>query len=156
MKKLLLSLGVIAVFAAYSIMERQQGASVVLLPSKSSPSQPITTSGSATTSQPGTNTTVTNVSAQYKDGTYTGQEANAFYGNIKVAVTISGGKITTVRFLEHPNDNPNSISINQQAMPFLQQETIRAQSANVNIISGATDTSQAFIQSLSSALSQAT
>jgi len=65
-------------------------------------------------------------------------------------------KITDVKFLSNrPNENPNSIYINQQAMPYLKQEAIQAQSANVNIITGATYTSQAFIQSLTNALNQA-
>jgi uncharacterized protein with FMN-binding domain len=93
--------------------------------------------------------------AKYKDGTYTGSVADAFYGDIQVEATIEGGKITAVKFLQYPNDRPNSVAINQQAIPFLQQEAIRAQSAHVDGVSGATDTSIAFEQSLSSALSQA-
>ena len=149
MKKLLLSLGVIAVFVMYTIMQRHQAASIVIAPSSSSGQTKTTGQASSPATSSSTSTST------YKDGTYTGQAADAFYGNIKVAITISGGKITAVTFLDHPSDNPNSISINQQAMPLLQQEAIQAQSANVNVISGATDTSQAFMQSLSSALSQA-
>jgi uncharacterized protein with FMN-binding domain len=162
MKKLLLSLGVIAVFTVYSLVERHQATGIVLTPSTATPNQPPsspgTGSGSSTTTanQSSANSSSSaSSSTQYKDGTYTGPSSDAFYGNVKVAVTISGGKIIAVTFLDHPSDNPNSIDINQQAMPFLQQEAIKAQSANVNIISGATDTSQAFIQSLTSALSQA-
>jgi len=91
----------------------------------------------------------------YKDGTYTGSSADAFYGNIQVQAVISGGKITDVQFLQYPNDRSRSIAINTLAMPNLKQEAIQAQSANVNIVSGATDSSNAFVQSLSSALSQA-
>lgn len=94
-------------------------------------------------------------SGGYKDGTYTGNVADAFYGNIQVSVNIQNGKIANVQFLQYPSDRSRSILINQQAMPYLQQEAIQAQSANVDIVSGATDTSQAFIASLSSALSQA-
>ncbi len=93
--------------------------------------------------------------AGYKDGTYTGSVANAFYGNVQVQATIQGGSVTSVQFLQYPNDRPNSVAINSQAMPILQQEAIQAQSNNVSIVSGATDTSQAFIASLGSALSQA-
>ena len=93
--------------------------------------------------------------AGYKDGSYTGSVANAFYGNVQVQATIQGGNITGVQFLQYPNDRPNSVAINSQAMPILQQEAIQAQSNNVSIVSGATDTSQAFIASLGSALTQA-
>lgn len=92
---------------------------------------------------------------QYKDGTYTGSVANAFYGNVQVQVSISGGKITNIHFLQYPNDNPNSQYINSQATPYLKQEALQVQSANVNAITGATFTSQAFVQSMTSALNQA-
>ncbi|MFI5265170.1 MAG: FMN-binding protein [Candidatus Levyibacteriota bacterium] len=91
----------------------------------------------------------------FKDGTYTGNAADAFYGTIQVQTVISGGKITDVVFLQYPNDRSRSIAINTFAMPNLKQEAITAQSAQVDIVSGATDSSNAFIQSLSSALSQA-
>lgn len=92
---------------------------------------------------------------RYKNGTYTGSVADAFYGNVQVQVTISGGNITDVQFLQYPSDRSTSIYINSQAMPLLKQEAIQAQSAQVSGVSGATATSGAFIQSLGSALSQA-
>lgn len=91
----------------------------------------------------------------YKDGYYTGTSVDAGYGNVKVAVTVSGGKITDVQFLDHPNSKGTSISINNYAMPILKSEVIQAQNARVDTVSGATYTSAAFIDSLSSALSQA-
>ena len=96
-----------------------------------------------------------NPNVSYKDGTYTGNVADAFYGNVQVQTTISGGKIASVTFLQYPHDRSTSQSINSQAMPYLQQEAIAAQSGQVNVVSGATDTSNAFVQSLSSALTQA-
>lgn len=92
---------------------------------------------------------------QYRNGTYTGSVADAFYGNVQVQAVISGGRITDVIFLQYPNDRSTSIAINTQAMPYLKQEAIQAQSAQVDIVSGASDTSQAFQQSLTSALAQA-
>lgn len=111
-----------------------------------------------TTMQPQSiqSTPTTGASSQtYKDGTYTGSAADAYYGNIQVQVTIAQGKITDVAFLQYPNDNNTSRFINQQAMPLLKNEAIQAQSATVDIVSGASDSSQAFQQSLSSALQQA-
>jgi uncharacterized protein with FMN-binding domain len=90
-----------------------------------------------------------------KNGTFTGSPADAFYGMIQVQATISNGKITNIQFLQAPNDRGTSIAINEQADPMLAQEAIQAQSATVNIVSGATDSSMAFIQSLQSAISQA-
>lgn len=94
-------------------------------------------------------------SVVYKDGTYTGSAADAYYGNVQVQATIQGGNITNVAFLQYPDTHSTSVQINTQAMPYLQQEAIQAQSATVNIVSGATDTSEAFQQSLASALTQA-
>lgn len=93
-------------------------------------------------------------SQNYKDGRFTGNPADAYYGTIQVQAVISGGKITDVVFLNYPQDRQTSVLINRQAMPILKSETIAAQSAEVNIVSGATDTSSAFITSLASALRQ--
>ncbi|MCL5666299.1 MAG: FMN-binding protein [Patescibacteria group bacterium] len=92
---------------------------------------------------------------KYKDGEYVGNSADAYYGSVQVKTTISGGKITNIQFLDYPQDRDTSRMINSQATPALATEAIQAQSTQVNVVSGATDTSQAFIQSLSSALAQA-
>jgi uncharacterized protein with FMN-binding domain len=92
---------------------------------------------------------------QYVNGTYTGSVADAYYGNIQVEAVISGGKLTNVIFLQSPGDRSTSRYINQQAMPQLKAEAIQAQSANVDGVSGASDSSAAFKESLASALSQA-
>lgn len=91
----------------------------------------------------------------YRDGTYTGNVADAYYGYIQVQAIVSGGKLSDVKFLQYPNDNRTSISINTQAMPYLRQEAIQAQSAKVNTVSGASDSSAAFRESLQVALKQA-
>lgn len=113
-------------------------------------------SGSNTSNNTSANSTPANqVVSQYKGGQYTGDSADAYYGNIQVQVTISGGIITDVVFLDYPQDRRTSVEINSQAMPYLKEETLAAQSANVDIVSGATDSSRAFIQSLQSALNKA-
>lgn len=107
------------------------------------------------TTPPQTTPPATKPKGQYKDGSYVGNAADAYYGNIQVKVIISGGKITDVVFLQYPNDRNTSREINSQAMPYLRAEAIQAQSANVQIVSGASDSSMAFRESLASALSQA-
>jgi len=92
---------------------------------------------------------------RYKDGTYTGSPADAFYGTVQVKAVIAGGKITDIQFLQYPNDRGHSVEINTYATPILRSEAIQAQNARVNVVSGATQTSQAFVQSLSAALQQA-
>ncbi|MGD0577003.1 MAG: FMN-binding protein [Candidatus Staskawiczbacteria bacterium] len=93
--------------------------------------------------------------AVLKDGTYLGNETSSIYGKAKVQIVVSGGKITDVQFVEFPNDRQATIMKSNMAMPIIKQEVIQAQSANVNTVSGATQTSQSFIQSAQSALSQA-
>jgi uncharacterized protein with FMN-binding domain len=91
----------------------------------------------------------------YADGTYTGPSANAYYGNVQLAVIIQGGRITGFRLLDYPSHTGTSQRINQQALPMLAQEVLTAQSGQVDFISGATLSSEAFVQSVGGALSQA-
>lgn len=92
---------------------------------------------------------------KYADGSYTGSVADAYYGIVQVKIIVTGSKITDVQFIQYPSDRSTSRYINSQAMPLLTQEAIQAQSAQVNGVSGATFTSQAFKQSLSVALTLA-
>jgi uncharacterized protein with FMN-binding domain len=86
--------------------------------------------------------------------TYQGPVVNQPYGGVQASITIAGKKISNVA-ISAPQDNPRSAAINQQAVPLLQSETLQAQSAQVNTVSGATFTSQAYAQSLQAALDQA-
>jgi uncharacterized protein with FMN-binding domain len=61
-------------------------------------------------------------------------------------------KITAVKVPVSPNHTDRSIYINQQALPLLVQETLKAQSSRIYAVSGATDSSDAFAQSLQSAI----
>ena len=94
-------------------------------------------------------------SGQYVDGTYTGDSEGAYYGDVQVEAVVQGGKLSAVNFLQYPSDRRTSQSINNRAMAVLKTEAIQAQSSNVSIVSGATDTSAAFQQSLATALAQA-
>ena len=123
-------------------------------PTQSNPSATLPSDTATSAPQP-TETPAQQPGSQYKDGTYTGAVADAFYGNVQVQVTIANGQITNIQFPQWPNDRSRSVRINQQALPMLTQEAIQAQSANIDVISGATDTSYAFAQSLQSALGQA-
>jgi uncharacterized protein with FMN-binding domain len=75
-------------------------------------------------------------------------------GAVQAVITVTDKKITSVS-ISAPQNDPRSASINAQAIPLLVQETLQAQSANINTVSGATDTSAAYVQSLQAALSQA-
>ena len=148
MKKYFLGIAVGLIFVVYSTVLRHQHSEPVIAPASLS-------QNSSTTSIPSTTPSTSSTSPQFKDGTYTGWIENAYYGNVQVSAVIQNGVLTAVNFLQSPNDNPNSIYVNQAAMPYLKHEAIKAQSANVSIVTGATLTSQAFIQSLTNALNQA-
>jgi uncharacterized protein with FMN-binding domain len=159
MKKLVIGLTVFGVFVLYSLGIRDKSP-VLTKPSlgtnpPSSAQITATSNTSSAGSAPPVNNSANSTGQLYKDGTYTGSVADAYYGNVQVSTTISGGKITDVRFLQSPDTHSTSVIINQQAMPYLKQEAIKSQTSNVQIISGATYTSQAFIQSLATALSSA-
>lgn len=100
-------------------------------------------------------TTETKSTSRYKDGQYTGVVSDAYYGNVQLGVTILDGQISNILFLEYPRERQNSVRLNQDALPKLRTETIVAQNANVDAVTGASLTSAAYIESLSSALTQA-
>lgn len=156
MKKIALSAFTVAAFILYSWHARNEQNNVkVAAPTTSTSQSQNSNSPSSSTTPSTSSSSSTPTTSGYKDGTYTGNSADAVYGNIQVQAVISGGKVTDVVFLSYPNDRSTSIEINQQATPLLKQEAIQVQGANVDGVSGATDSSQAFIQSLSSALQQA-
>ncbi len=77
------------------------------------------------------------------------------WGMVRVQAVIQNGQLKNVQALDYPSDRRTSQRINQQALPWLETEVIQAQSANVDIISGATLTSQAYMRSLQAALASA-
>jgi len=148
MKKALLTGSIVFLFLLYSVYQHRN-------PTTLSDSTPTVIPDQPNNNPLSPNNISTSPTGLYKDGSYTGPAVDAFYGYVQVKATVSGGKIATVEFLQYPKDRRTSIEVNSQAMPILQQEAISAQSGSVNIITGATDTSMAFIQSLTSALNQA-
>jgi uncharacterized protein with FMN-binding domain len=85
----------------------------------------------------------------------TGPDVPNRYGDVQVQLTLSGGKITDVTALQLPFDRQRSNEISQIAGPMLRSEVLQVQSANIDIISGATYTSQGYAQSVQAALDQA-
>mgnify|MGYP001260392534 FL=1 len=77
------------------------------------------------------------------------------FGNVQVQITVAGGKITAANVLQIPWRDRHDQQINSYAVPILNDEVVAAQSANIDMVSGATVTSVAYIQSLQSALDQA-
>lgn len=89
---------------------------------------------------------------RYRDGSFTGPAYDTYYGPVQVKVTIQGGRVVAVDVPEYPADRRASQRINGRALPILESEVISAQSARVNIISGATLTCDAYLRSLNAAL----
>lgn len=92
---------------------------------------------------------------RFNDGTYAGPVTDAYYGPMQIQISIQGGRLTSLKVLKYPSDRRTSVRINREALPMLRDEAISAQSADVDIISGATLSSKAFIQSLDGALRKA-
>lgn len=87
--------------------------------------------------------------------TVTGSTVDTRWGPVQVQLTVSGGRITDVAMLQYPNANGTDQQISSYALPILMQATVDAQSANIDMVSGATYTSTGYLQSLQSALDQA-
>lgn len=90
----------------------------------------------------------------YADGTWTGSAVQEPWGAFQVQAVVSGGKITSVVLVQSPQDS-HSNQINNRAVPSLTQAAIGAQSSKIDMISGATWTSQSYVTSLQAALDQA-
>ena len=116
------------------------------------------TSGSAssggTTSTP-TATPSTPPKAAGISGTFTGAAGNTRYGPVQVQITVVNNVITGATALTYPTGSFRDQQINQQAIPYLIQETLAAQSANIQGVGGASYTSQGWVDSLQSALTKA-
>lgn len=86
--------------------------------------------------------------------TVTGDSVSTPYGPVQVKITVSASKITNVSTLSYPSNDSHSQQISAYAVPRLTQEALAADSANIDMVSGATYTSQGYVQSLQSALNQ--
>jgi len=117
-------------------------------PSPTDPGSPSSTPSAAPSPSPSPSPTGAN-------GTFTGSDFPNRFGDVQVKVIISNGRITDVQPIQMPQDRAQSAYISQVAGPMLHDEVIQAQSAQIDIISGATYTSQSYAQSVESALQQA-
>ncbi|MCJ1705544.1 FMN-binding protein [Rathayibacter sp. VKM Ac-2926] len=125
----------------------------------STPSTPSAPAGTGGTDSSGgtdsTDSTGGTGSTGGTDGTYTGTAVSTRYGDVQVAITVAGGAITDVTALQLTDKENRSVSISNRAAPILRSEVLAAQSADVASVSGATYTSDAYLDSLQSAIDQA-
>ncbi len=119
--------------------------------SGSAPPSDSTSSGSSGTSGSSGSSGSSNKSAS----TVTGDVAQTRWGPVQVQLEVSGSTITNVSILQYPNSNGRDVEIANFSLPQLIQETLDAQGDSISMVSGATYTSQGYVQSLQSALDQA-
>jgi uncharacterized protein with FMN-binding domain len=87
--------------------------------------------------------------------TYDGDTVQTRWGPVQVRITVQDGKITASEAIVYPDGNREDQEINSFALPVLSQEAVQQQSANIDMVSGATVTSQGYLSSLQSAIDQA-
>ena len=117
-----------------------------------------TSAGSEASSDASSDTTTSTSGMKdgtYTDGTYTSVASPNQYGEVQLQVTVKDGRITTVTALTYPNHTQRSQSISAQAIPELSDRAVAAQSSSIQYVSGATETSTAFVNSLQDAINQA-
>jgi len=112
----------------------------------------VSTTSPGTTSQRDTSS---GSSAQSATRTVTGSVAQTQWGPVQVQLTLQDRTITRVSVLQYPNGNQTDEQINAYALPILVDETTAAQGSGIDMVSGATVTSNGYLQSLQSALDQA-
>ena len=112
---------------------------------------PVAGSSSSTESTDSSDSSSATSSAK----TYTGPSTDTQWGPVQVAITVANGKITDVTVPVYPNGNGRDAEINAYALPILTKATLASQDGNVDMISGATVTSQGYAKSLQGALDEA-
>ncbi len=99
--------------------------------------------------------TVAVVPATTSGETYTGDTVPTQEGDVQVVITVEDGRITSVSVPVRPSGSPRHDEISGSALPTLIEETLAAQSADIDSVSGATYTSGGYKQSLQSAIDAA-
>ncbi|HXW78275.1 MAG TPA: FMN-binding protein [Acidimicrobiales bacterium] len=130
----------------------QAGAAATTVPAATPTPSTSPSTGNASSAAPTTTSPPATTAGRQ---TYVGQDVQYVYGDIEVAATLQGGKILSVTVPQNEAIDGHSQMINSYAVPILEQEAVAAQGLNFNVVSGATFTSDAFAQSLQSALSKA-
>lgn len=123
------------------------GDSIVATPVRSGPTPSF---GSGTNSSSASNSTGSTTGSTVK-----GPTVDTRWGPVQVAITVVAGKISDVAVPVYPSGNGRDQQINAYALPILVDETVTAQSAGIDMVSGATVTSQGYLQSLQGALDEA-
>ena len=142
---------------------------VALLSFKShSPTVPVAATsgtGGGSSSSSSTSTSTTTVPGEFPEGSLagkltpgetavTGHVAHTVYGPVQIQLIVKSGKIVKVAVLQQPMNTIHDIQIGEFAFPRLISETLAAQNAKIDSVSGASYTSAGYISSLQSAVDQ--
>jgi uncharacterized protein with FMN-binding domain len=128
---------------------------VLLFGYRTSLAGPLPTTQATVAAAPSPTGSSTGSSSGSSARTVTGTVAQTQWGPVQVQVTVEDGKLTDVSVPEYPDGNPRDQQINAYALPILVQETLDAQSADIDMVSGATVTSDGYRRSLQAALDEA-
>lgn len=135
-------------------------APVVPSTTPTTPSTGSTAAGTATTPAGATATTPSSAataapSSAPSSKTITGDAIDTRFGPVQVRITVTNGTVTAVEAVDYPQNNPRDAQINAYAIPQLNSEALSAKTASIDMVSGATYTSEGYLGSLQSALDQA-
>ncbi len=140
---------------------------VALLSFKShDPTMPVaattgTGGGSTTSSSSSSSSSAATIPGEFRsvagtlttgETTVTGKVASTVYGPVQIQLVVKNSKIVKVAVLEQPTNTIHDIQIGEFAFPRLISETLAAQNAKIDAVSGASYTSAGYIASLQSAV----
>ncbi|MGB4778206.1 FMN-binding protein [Microbacterium sp.] len=120
-----------------------------------SPSTATASPSTTTTPTPSATESAATGGTGLADGVFDGDAVQTRYGDVQVQITVSGGQITAVTVPVYPSGNNRDAQISSRAIPQLVSETLSAQSAQIDMVSGATYTSKGYAASLQSAIDAA-
>ena len=148
-----IGIGALASFKSTTGLATKSAAAVVVprttVPASTAPPRRTTTPGPTT---PQTVAPVGPPTTVAQAQTITGDPIDNQYGTVQVQITLQGSQITGITALQMPDSHQRSVEISQQVEPILSQEVLQAQSAQIDLVSGATFTSESYAQSLQAAL----
>lgn len=152
---LLSTIAAVVLLFSYKTSTMGTGSDIVAVGHPAAPGSTGANSGSGATGSTGSGSTGSAGSGTAGAKTYQGSTARTRWGPVQVAITVANHKITDVQVPVYPTGNRRDQEINAYALPILQQATLEAQSAAIDTVSGATVTSDGYIESLQSAIDAA-
>jgi uncharacterized protein with FMN-binding domain len=150
MKQVVIGIAILVAVGGYlwwsMKLESADTAATASSPAEPKSPKPATTTGASPWVAP---------AGKYKNGSYMGAVVDSIYGPVQVGVVVKGGKIVTVNVPVYPNDPGHTTDVSNESIPLLKREVLKIQNAEVQMISGATQTVEAFQISLRGALAKA-